>query len=410
MVFEMALQTDHKPPGVSLLADHLASRKDELMDAWLSSMRAHPDIASTESLTRKQLADHLPLLFENLVERLRTATEIRQEGPGPEARKHGAHRWSQGYRIDELFKESSLLRNIVMQHLLLTFDGAGANFSQEDERFAKDVIQEFFDRLVENSVEQYVDEQQRQIKQFSGELERHNLLLAESIESRVGLMRSVSHELRNSLEAQRVILAVISKSEGQVKDDDLVEVARRNLDDMGEMLGQLLEYSSLLAKQERGEFDRFSAREFFDGLKAIWGPLAAESGVTLEADFDDGLETISSDRTKLGQVARNLLSNAVKFRSDERPSKVGLVFTKIDDLRWRLSVWDNGIGIGETDLERLFQEFSRINPREGVAGSGLGLAITQQTVELLGGRIDVTSTYGEGSKFDVNLPLGGSEV
>ncbi len=371
----------------------------------MSSMRAHPDIASTESLTRQQLADHLPLLFENLVERLRTATEVRREGPGPGARKHGTHRWSQGYRIDELFNESSLLRKIVTQHLFVTFDGGGDGFSREDERFAKDVIQDFFDRLVANSVEQYVDEQQRQMKQFSTELERNNLLLTEANDSRVGLMRSVSHELRNSLEAQRVILAVIGRAGGQLDGDNLIEVAQRNLDDMSVLLGQLLEYSSLVAGQETRDLEGFPAKKFFDELMATWVPLAKESGVTLKGSFDDGLEMISSDRMKLGQIARNLLSNAVKFRSDQRPSEVGLTFMKIDDTRWRFSVCDNGIGIGESDLGRLFKEFSRINPREDVAGSGLGLAITRQLAELLGGRIDVTSTVGVGTKFDVNLPL-----
>lgn len=390
---------------LTLLADHLASRKSHLMKTWISSMRAHPSISSTDSMTRQQLADHLPLLFENLVARLRTAKLSNIGEPGPEARKHGGHRWRQGYRIEELFNETRLLRSIVTQHLFLTFGDRHPDFSREEENFAKEVIQDFFDRLVAQSVEQYVDEQQRQIREFTLELEKHNQHLTEANQSRIELMRSVSHELRNSLEAQRVILAVVGKGNVRVEGDDLLEIAQRNLNEMGFLLNQLLDYSALVAGQDTGEQKQFSAREFFDELVSTWSVSMREAGVKFESKFDANLDVLTSDRQKLGQIARNLLSNAVKFQPKGRPGKAGLMFTRIDDERWRLSVWDEGIGIADQDISRLFKEFSRISPQEGVGGSGLGLAITRQLVELLGGRIDVTSKVGEGTRFDVNLPL-----
>ncbi len=375
------------------------------MDVWLSSMRAHPRIASTDTMTRQQLADHLPLLFENLVVRLRTAKPNKDGGPGPDAKKHGGHRWRQGYRIEELFDEIRLLRRIVCQHLFLTFGEVYPGFGREEENFAKEIIQEFFDRLAAESVVQYVDEQQSQIRELAVDLEQRNQRLTEANDSRIELMRSVSHELRNSLEAQRVILAVVSRGNVEIEGDDLLKIAQKNLEEMSFLLNQLLDYSVLVAGQDAGDQTQFPARELFDELVATWRVSMKEAGVAFESSFDEELGVLTSDRRKLGRISRNLLSNALKFQSDDGPGMAGIMFTKIDDERWRLSVWDNGIGIADEHISMLFKEFSRIAPREKVSGSGLGLAITRQLVELLGGRIDVTSKVGEGTRFDVNLPL-----
>ncbi len=388
------------------LADHLDERKPRLIESWLSSMRAHPDIAATEAMTRPQLADHLPDLFEHLVEQLRRAGTTDDAEPGPDARQHGSHRWRQGYQIDELFEESTLLRNILVQHLFLSFAKEGGSLAAEDERLARDVIQEFFDQLISESVAQYVEEQQRQIRQFATKLEENNTALAAANDSRIGLMRSVSHELRNSLEAQRILLAVISKNVETAANHDLVEVGKRNLTDMGTLLGQLLDYSALVAGQDAGEQTSFSAKRLWDDLVSTWRTAMEAADVEFEATLDEELGEISSDRLKLSQICRNLLSNSLKFRSAERRGKVEFAFGKVDDTRWRIRVKDNGIGIATEDLGKLFKEFSRIEPREHVSGSGLGLAITRQLAELLGGKIDVMSTKNEGSIFEVTLPLG----
>ena len=71
---------------------------------------------------------------------------------------------------------------------------------------------------------------------------------------------------------------------------------------------------------------------------------------------------------------------------------------------WRVAVEDNGTGVAPEDLERVFEEFQRVSPREDVHGTGLGLAITRRLARLLAGEVSVKSTPGEGSRFEVIVP------
>ena len=106
---------------------------------------------------------------------------------------------------------------------------------------------------------------------------------------------------------------------------------------------------------------------------------------------------------KIKQVLLNLLSNAVKFTAKGRVS----VETRCATDGIRIDVIDTGIGIRPADLEAIWEDFRQVDQsrtRE-FGGTGLGLSITRKLLERLGGRVSVTSTYGEGSRFSVHLPL-----
>jgi CheY-like chemotaxis protein/anti-sigma regulatory factor (Ser/Thr protein kinase) len=111
------------------------------------------------------------------------------------------------------------------------------------------------------------------------------------------------------------------------------------------------------------------------------------------------------DERRLKQILVNLLSNAVKFTPEN--GKLGLeAHTDREEKRIMITVWDNGIGISESDLTRLFRPFVQLDSgldRE-VTGTGLGLALVAQMVRLHGGSIAVESQPGEGSHFTVILP------
>ncbi len=100
----------------------------------------------------------------------------------------------------------------------------------------------------------------------------------------------------------------------------------------------------------------------------------------------------------------NLLSNAVKFTNDR--GAVEITASPVDDGRFRLSVKDNGIGIRQEDMKRLFREFEQLDSGAGrrFEGTGLGLALTRKIVELQGGSISAESEPGKGSTFAVILP------
>jgi CheY-like chemotaxis protein len=125
--------------------------------------------------------------------------------------------------------------------------------------------------------------------------------------------------------------------------------------------------------------------------------------VTLE--IDDGIGLIWADERRLKQMIVNLLSNAVKFTPEN--GKIGLeVHGNRNENEVMITVWDNGIGMQEKDLSRLFQPFVQLD--SGLArettGTGLGLALVAQMVRLHGGSVRVDSHPEEGSHFTIVLP------
>ncbi|MEO0813754.1 MAG: ATP-binding protein, partial [Myxococcota bacterium] len=97
---------------------------------------------------------------------------------------------------------------------------------------------------------------------------------------------------------------------------------------------------------------------------------------------------------------QNLISNAIKFRRDGVAPRC-VVRVKSAEGGYVLSVEDNGIGIPSDQLTRIFDPFERLHGRERYEGNGIGLAIVRDSVEAMGGQIDVSSTVGEGSTFTV---------
>ena len=175
------------------------------------------------------------------------------------------------------------------------------------------------------------------------------------------------------------------------------------------------------------DLEQVSIRSLFAESLPIVKEKAAERRILLELEAGD-LGDIRVDVRKVKQILYNLLSNAVKFtedggrvvlRADRVPgAEVGLTADPTRGRRFaareneyaeflRISVSDDGIGISEEDLERLFQPFSQID--SGLArkfeGTGLGLAMVKLLAELHGGTVAMESSEGEGSIFTVWLPM-----
>ncbi len=111
---------------------------------------------------------------------------------------------------------------------------------------------------------------------------------------------------------------------------------------------------------------------------------------------------IRADETRLREVLLNLLSNAVKYNREAGTIIVSCEL--VPEGRIRISIEDTGQGIPEADLTSIFEPFTRLREHQAVEGTGIGLAITKQFVELMDGRIGVSSTRGRGSCFWIELP------
>ena len=152
--------------------------------------------------------------------------------------------------------------------------------------------------------------------------------------------------------------------------------------------------------------ESFELKRFIDEVVSTARPLMDTNANVLSVKAPDDLGSVSTDKTKLRQVVLNLLSNAAKFTKEgavtlhvRRESKGGANWFEI-------RVDDDGIGIAEQDIARLFQDFAQVSASTAgkYGGTGLGLAVSQKPCALMGGAISVTSEVGRGSTFTVRLP------
>ena len=140
---------------------------------------------------------------------------------------------------------------------------------------------------------------------------------------------------------------------------------------------------------------------------------AAEKNVTLALDISNlKHDSVRADKGKLGQILTYLTDNAVKYTGEGGRVTIVVIEKEQrgaqDDLvTYQFIIEDNGIGISEEFMTTLFEPFEREKNTtlSGIHGTGLGLTITKKLVDIIGGRIEVFSTPGEGSRFIVTLPL-----
>jgi signal transduction histidine kinase len=163
--------------------------------------------------------------------------------------------------------------------------------------------------------------------------------------------------------------------------------------DLAKIEAGKLEFKPEVASAER------LVREVIDSLQ----PLADSKGISLSCEIvgDDDLYT---DPARFKQVIYNYLSNAIKFTPEG--GNVSVCVSPDSEECVRVEVSDTGIGISEQNIGRLFQDFEQLDtgPSKRYAGTGLGLALVRKLAQQQGGRVEVESTLGKGSRFSAILP------
>jgi two-component system, sensor histidine kinase len=216
--------------------------------------------------------------------------------------------------------------------------------------------------------------------------------------SRAELVGVLSHELRTPLTAIRGSLGLI---EGGVAGPmpppmaPLVQVARNSTDRLIRLVNDVLDLEKMAAGRLELPLIELDTAELVEcAVSGIEG-MADEAGVLLSSAIDPSAGRVRGDHDRLVQLLTNLLSNAI--RVSPAGSCVELRVDAVPNGRVRMSVRDDGPGIAEEDIPKLFGRFQQIGSSKG--GSGLGLAICRGIVEEHGGRIGVDTQPGEGSTF-----------
>jgi signal transduction histidine kinase len=176
----------------------------------------------------------------------------------------------------------------------------------------------------------------------------------------------------------------------------------------GRHLEQLIDGILDLSKVEAGKMDflpeSVDLAELIEDLTTDLRVLAETKQIELVAEVAPEVRLVTTDSTRLKQVAFNYLSNALKFTPEG--GRIEVSFVPEDGDCFRLTVEDNGIGIKREDQEKLFQHFQQVNlsSQKMHQGTGLGLSLVKRIVEAQGGKVGLRSEWGKGSAFYAVLP------
>lgn len=218
---------------------------------------------------------------------------------------------------------------------------------------------------------------------------------------------TVSHELRTPLTSIRGSLGLVTGGVlGEIpeKAQDLLKTANRNTERLMNLINDLLD----IQKIEAGKLEySFSQVEVMDVIeKSVTDNLgyAEQYGVNIQLGDRADNVIVNTDPHRLSQIMANLISNAAKF---SLRNGIVTIHSSIDDKFAKISVVDKGEGIPAEFHEKIFSKFSQndSSATRQKGGTGLGLSITKKMIEKMGGKIDFTSIIGEGTTFNVYLPL-----
>ena len=212
------------------------------------------------------------------------------------------------------------------------------------------------------------------------------------------LAAGVAHEVRNPLNAIGVIVQRLRREFSPSRDGgeyaQLTGVVADEVKRVNRIVEQFLELARPPALQKR----RANLDELLERAAATIEPQVAAAGLALERDFS-GLGAVEVDADQLQQALLNLLRNAVEAMA---AGTIRLVAQLLDDDRVEIAVADSGPGIPPDELERVFDPYFTTRAE----GTGLGLSLVHRIVSEHGGRIEVHSAAGEGTRFTIQLPRG----
>ena len=213
---------------------------------------------------------------------------------------------------------------------------------------------------------------------------------------------SVSHELRTPVTSIRLLLESLNHDRLQPADrEKVVTLLAREVARLDALLVRTLELSRLEAGRHAFDLQPIAVTELASDAVSAFDAATIGAPTTIQLDLEPGL-TVVADRETMTRALVNLLVNAWKYSDSNRSITLS---ARTVGRRIELAVKDNGIGIRPEERERLFEVFERSQAAidRGAPGVGLGLAIVRAIVRAHDGRVEVSSTPGQGSEFRIVL-------
>jgi len=234
----------------------------------------------------------------------------------------------------------------------------------------------------------------------------------EAIRLRDEFLSIASHELKTPLTPLNLKLQMLAREAQRQPEspfrkfvEDYIVIGSRQVKKLSELVGDLLDVARIAGGRLRLELEEMDLGTLAREVVTRYEPEAVRAGSTLVLEAKESVAGYW-DRLRLEQVLTNLVDNAIKYGAG-KPIHIQL---EAEASRALLRVRDEGIGIAQEKLSRIFERFERAVSDRHYGGLGLGLYITRTIVEAMGGSIQVESTLGQGATFTVVLPRKPSDL
>ncbi len=214
---------------------------------------------------------------------------------------------------------------------------------------------------------------------------------------------NVSHELRTPLSTVKILTeTIIDMGTSHPEQLRFLEKIDEELDSMSALVEDLLQLTQLESGRTPLRRRETDAVELVREVEERMRPIAERHQIALSSRAQDERIAVHADERRVKQALINLVSNAIAHTGGGGTVQLRVARCASDV---RFVVADSGVGIPEDDLERIWERFYKVDRSRSRPGTGLGLAIVKHVAQAHGGSVDVDSAVGEGSAFEIRLPL-----
>lgn len=243
------------------------------------------------------------------------------------------------------------------------------------------------------------ESQMKEIKKKSLQMRRKNNELKKLNEELDKFIYSTAHDLRSPLSSVLGLIHLAEFDKNDEQRDKYLEMMKGSISKMESFIKDVVDYS----KNKKLEVD-ISAIDIERLVRDIFGDhrfIPACENITLHVDMEGG-KYVYSDLNRLRIIFNNLISNAIRYSDTSKTEPFIKIYVAIEKKQFTIKFTDNGQGIDQDHLNKIFNMFYRAN--EGSSGSGLGLFILKETIMMLRGDVEVQSIVKEGTTFIITLP------